>query len=81
MLSCDKEFLSQHSLKQHLNSKHKNEGELPVEHPQRAQKQNNQTYNIACVQCDRRFSTGKEVQDHIQEHNKEQNFIKREKVT
>ena len=77
-ISCDKEFLNQHSLKQHLNSKHKTEGELPVGHPQRSQKQNNLSQNTACVQCDRRFTTGKEVQDHMQEHignNKEQNFI------
>ena len=64
-ISCDKEFLNQHSLKQHLNSKHKTEGELPVGHPQRSQKQNNLSQNTACVQCDRRFTTGKEVQDHM----------------
>ena len=76
-ISCDKDFPSQHSLKQHLNAKHNNERDLPVGHPQRAQKKNNESLKIACVQCDKRFATGKEVQDHMVEHtlnNAEQNF-------
>ena len=68
-ISCDKEFNSEHSLKQHMNSKRINVNALPVGHPERARKNNNETLKIACVKCDKRFSTGKDVEEHMQEHN------------
>ena len=51
-----------------MNSKHSNEKELPVGHPQRAHMKNNESTNIACLQCDKRFTNGKEIQDHMKEH-------------
>ena len=66
--SCDKAFPSQHSLKQHINSKHMSEKDLLAEHPQRARMKNAESLKIACTQCDKNFATGKEIDDHMTEH-------------
>ena len=42
-ITCDKGFNSQHSLKQHMNTKHANVDVLPVGHPERAQKKDKET--------------------------------------
>ena len=44
---------------------------MPVGHPQRAQQKNAESKNISCIQCEKRFSTGKEVEHHMKEHTAE----------
>ena len=67
-ITCDKEFPSQHSLKQHMNSKHNSQDGLPVGHPQRAEKKNQESLKIACTQCDKKFATGNQIDEHMKEH-------------
>ena len=64
---CDKQFPSQHSLKQHKTSKHKENNQLPVGHPERAY-DNPQRMLILCVECGKRFSNGNHVDEHMKEH-------------
>ena len=71
---CDKTFASEHSLKQHNSSKHYATPKLPVGHPEKAarkEKENNHA-DIACVQCGKRFSNGRDVDDHMLTHKDEE---------
>ena len=82
-ITCDKEFQTQHSLKQHLDTKHKsNNIKFPVGHPGRYEQQK----NIKCTKCGKLFQTGREVQEHMVEHTVENNdeqthqFVRKEKI-
>ena len=68
---CDKNFISEHSLKQHTNIKHINDRNIPVGHPLRAQKNNQETLNIKCTKCDKNFATGNQVDEHMKLHEKD----------
>ena len=67
-ITCDKNFESQHSLKQHMSSKHSSERSFPVGHPQRTQLKNHETLNIACTKCDQKFANGRQVDLHMKDH-------------
>ena len=76
---CGQTFANEHSLKQHNTSKHKTSTTLPVGHPDRAKDKNkskdsyeNKSADIACIQCGQRFSTGKEIDEHMQKHKEEE---------
>ena len=80
-ITCDKQFASEHSIKQHMQSKHSsvNNQRLPVGHPQRYQKVN-LPQNIACVQCGEIFPTRRDVDDHMTVHTEENNRNKKDFV-
>ena len=72
--SCDKTFATEHSMKQHNTSKHRNDSTLPVGHPDQAKGKNNsanKASNIACVHCGKRFSNGTQIDEHMNEHRDE----------
>ena len=74
-ITCNKLFETEHSLKQHIQSKHKGEVVLPVGHPQRyARAALHPSQNIACTKCDKRFSTGRQIEEHMTEHDDESNI-------
>ena len=58
----------QTSLQQHMNQKHKTTVSFPVGHPDRVKNKNSKSPKIACVQCDKRFSTGAKIEKHMKEH-------------
>ena len=63
-ITCNKQFLNEHLIKQHMQSKHSSPKEIfPVGHPQRYQKKA-VSQNIACLKCSKVFATGSEVEDH-----------------
>ena len=71
---CDKVFANPHSLKQHNTSKHNSSSKLPLGHPDQAKEKNNsepKSAHIACVQCGKRFSCGREIDEHMREHRDE----------
>ena len=68
-IACDKKFPTEHSTKQHMQSKHHNNSKssLPVGHPDRYHRKE-VVQNKACVKCSKVFATGKETEDHMKEH-------------
>ena len=81
-ITCDKEFQAQHSLKQHLDTKHRKNTVFPVGHPDRYHNQK----KISCHDCNMIFNNEREIHEHKKEHmienNKEENyqFSRKDKV-
>ena len=73
-ITCDSTFESEHSVKQHMQSKHKSASSFPVGHPQRYARALPPSQNIACTKCNKRFATGNQIEDHMTEHDKESEF-------
>ena len=67
-ISCDKRFQSSHSLKQHMESKHKNTDNRPDGNEHTETQNNEMPQNIACVKCNKVFATGSEIDEHMKEH-------------
>jgi transcriptional regulator NrdR family protein len=59
-----------------MQSKHKNGESIPVGHPDSYKKKNSVPKNIACTQCDQRFSTGSQIEEHMKEHVQNSNLQK-----
>ena len=64
---CRQEFPTEHSLKQHTQSKHKKSVQLPVGHPNRVNA-DSQRMLISCTECDKRFVSANQVEEHIKQH-------------
>ena len=73
-ITCDSKFESEHSVKQHMQSKHKSASSFPVGHPQRYARVQPSSMNIACTKCNKRFATGNQVEDHMSEHDEDSKF-------
>ena len=71
---CDKVFQSEHSLKQHSNTKHIDVSQLPLGHPDQAKDKNrrsqvrNNTSYIVCGPCGKTFVRGEDFEVHMLEH-------------
>ena len=75
---CDKNFITEPSFSQHMNSKHKsNNRNLPVGHPERLRTQekvSHQQMKFACAVCGYRFQLPGEVEEHVREHHGDERF-------
>ena len=73
-LTCNKQFLNEHSIKQHMQSKHSSlKQNFLVGHPQRYQRKA-VSQNITCVKCSKVFATGRDVEDQMVEHSTENEY-------
>ena len=73
---CDKKFISEPSLKQHMNSKHKSAESLPVGHPDRVNNRetgSQESMRFACTLCGKKFPSANEIEIHVKEHSESQN--------